>query len=94
MIGKWPAEIDISEIRFFDNGGANIKMLNEYHDSVEEECMSLGDEVLAMDWSMFQYLHKEAKMLHRQGVFVLKTKNIDIGSLKELYDQNTAHMRT
>jgi hypothetical protein len=90
VISKWPSEVDISEIKFHDNGGATIPELANHHDAVEEKCLELGEEVLAMDWSIFQYLLAQAKETHRRGVFVLSTKDIDIDRLRVLYNENCA----
>jgi len=89
VIEKWPAEIDISDIKFHTNGGASIPELTSTHDQIEEQCMGFSRQVRAIDWSLFQYFHSEAKRLNKSGVYQLKTQSINIVKLKELYIENT-----
>ena len=88
VIDRWPTEIDISDVTFHSSGGATIPELVKAHDEVEAKLLSSGRQVLAMDWSVFQYLHAEAKKLHKESVYLLKTHNIDLAKLKGLYLEN------
>ncbi|WP_415891303.1 hypothetical protein ACMXYV_08305 [Neptuniibacter sp. SY11_33] len=88
VISLWPSEIDISEVKFHESGGATIPELTKHHDQVFDQCCDLGKEVRAMDWSIFQYLHSSAQTSHANGLYVLNTKNIDLGHLRELYNEN------
>jgi len=88
VISKWPSQIDISDTTLHDSGGATIPELIKAHDKIEDECMELEEEVLAMDWSLFQYFHSIAKQLYISGNYRLKTNVIDIDKLEHLYNEN------
>ena len=88
VLEMWPTEINITNIKFHSNGGARIQELINYHDKIEEQCIPLGKEAIAMDWSLFQYFHAHAKELYKNNIFTLTTSNVDIKAVKELYDEN------
>ena len=88
VISKWPSHIDISDTTLHDSGGATIPELIKAHDQIEDECMELGDEVVAMDWSLFQYFHSIAKQLYISGNNHLRTSVIDLDKLEHLYNEN------
>jgi hypothetical protein len=41
-----------------------------------------------MDWSIYQYLHMEARKLYGSGSSVLISKVIDLDELRKLFDEN------
>ncbi|MDO8651172.1 MAG: hypothetical protein Q7R66_03160 [Undibacterium sp.] len=88
VMEKWPDEVDISDIKFHSSGGANIPELTKAHDAVEKQCLNLGKEIMAMDWSFFQYFHAQAKLLHKQNYFKIIKQNINIPEIEKLYRQN------
>ena len=88
VIEKWPEAIDISIIKFHPNGGATIPSLSAAHDQVENQCLTLGKDVMAMDWAVFQASHAEAQRLYKNGVFSLAVKDVDRNLIGAHYNEN------
>jgi len=57
----YPDELDISDGVMHENGGATFSSLIKNHDLIEEAVYKKSPEHSAMDWSIFQELHKIAK---------------------------------
>jgi hypothetical protein len=88
VMEKWPDEVDISNVKFHSNGGANIPALTKAHETVENQCLNLGKEVVAMEWSFFQYFHAQAKILYKQNILKVNKHSINVSEIKELYLEN------
>ena len=88
VIEKWPATIDISKMQLHENGGATITELTKIHDEIEAQCLDLGREVVAMDWSIFQYLHHRSIQLYKGRQREIFPHDIDQAILKQLFREN------
>ena len=89
IINMYPKELDISNGIIHSNGGATFNTLIEIHDQVEEAVQSKSVEHSAMDWSIFQELHKIAKSeFEKQKIYIYPQKlNIEnvVGNFNKNY---------
>ena len=95
----YPDKISLAGAKLHDNGGATIPELIEAHDHIEVINIAKGKEYEAMDWAVFQGLHKTAKQLLRScDQFLVPTKisyqvvldyyQSNIKSINELRESN------
>ena len=84
----YPKELDISNGIIHSNGGATFNTLIEIHDQVEEAVQSKSAEHSAMDWSIFQELHKIAKREFAKQKKYIYPQNLNIENVTDNFNKN------
>jgi len=88
LIELWPREIKLSDAKIYDGGGATIPDLITAHDLVEAIALTKGTEYEAMDWALFQALHKKARSSILRGVVLVRPDEITVALVKNNYEIN------
>ncbi|RBP45004.1 hypothetical protein DFR28_1204 [Arenicella xantha] len=84
----YPVRIDISNGVMHSNGGATFSLLVEHHDIVEAAVFKKSHEHSAMDWSIFQELHKMAKCQFTSKVKFISPHELSFEKVEQSFIKN------
>ena len=88
IIALYPVRIDISNGFLHSNGGATFSSLIESHDIVEAVVSEKSHEHSAMDWSIFQELHKLAKDQFTDNNKFISLKELSFEKVEQSFIKN------
>ena len=88
IVSMYPKIISLREAKLHKNGGATIPELISAHDKIAEKNISISQEYEAMDWAIFQTLHKTATTLLAEDNWELNPAQISYKDVKSSYNDN------
>jgi len=82
-IKLWPATIDVSDGRQVSEKGFYFSHLSAAWDKAEQKAQGEWQELMV--WTIFKELHKNAKILLKEGKSELLIKSLDLTKVEETF---------
>ena len=88
VVTRYSEEISLADTILFPNGAARIPELIEEHDRVSLLVEDISRQYEAMDWTVYQILHREGMSLFQKGQLVLNPHIVEPEDLVSRFNEN------